>query len=209
MNSFKTIKIILAIFTFSFVAISCSKEDENATQTQIPATIYPEENFLAVFKTKAMFTQADGISNVNLPYYYESGVVFKPTVKGKINAINLKLPAVNTTIRVTIWNKATQAVIATENIAVQSINIYAKKTIAIPIILEKDKEYVISFYSNDFYNNTKSTNIQYPITSGNIVITDFFAGVSTDPNAAAAFPSTTDLDKEFRDGFSFDFQRTE
>ena len=68
---------------------------------------------------------------------------------------------------------------------------------------------MISFYSNDFYNNTKSTNIVYPITSGNIVITDFFAGVSTDPNAAAVFPSTTDLDKEFRDGFSFDFQRTE
>ena len=83
MNSFKTIKIILAIFTFSFVAISCSKEDENATQTQIPTTIYPEENFLAEFKTKAMFTNADGISNVNLQYYYLSGIVFKPTVKGK------------------------------------------------------------------------------------------------------------------------------
>ncbi|WP_309608787.1 DUF4082 domain-containing protein [Flavobacterium sp.] len=205
MNSIKTIKIILGIFAFSLISISCSKEDDNASQT--PATIYPEENFLNEFKTKAMFTQADGVSNVDLPSYYESGIVFKPTVKGKINAINLKLPATNIT-RITIWNKVTQAIIATENIAVQSINVYAKKTLTTPIILDKDKEYVISFYSNDFYNLTKGSSILYPITSGNIVITDFIYG-GTNPNAVAVFPNTSTSDQEFRDGFSFDFQRTE
>lgn len=206
MNSIKTIKIIMGIFAFSLISISCSKEDDNASQT--PATIYPEENFLGEFKTKAIFNL---VNQANTPstFYYENGIVFKPTVKGKINAISLRLPTINTDgVRITIWNKQTQAIVATASILVQSANVEAKKTLSSSIVLEKDKEYVISYYSKIFYNNIKNTNILYPITCGNIVVSGHIYGGSEDAAAVAAFPNAT-LDKVFPDGISFDFQRTE
>ena len=215
MNSLKTIKIILCICIFSFVAVSCSKEDEvvSQTQTPTPAIIYPEENFYAIFKTKALFTEANGFADqtADPAAYYENGIVFKPTVKGKINAVNLRLPVTNESgVRVTIWDKATGTAISTVNVIVQAVNFNVKKTLPTPVVLEKDKEYVISFYSKNYYTLTRGSKIDYPITSGNIVVTDFYVGASFNPpTSAAVFPNTTNFDNEFRDGFSFDFQRTE
>lgn len=203
MNSLKT---ILAIFAFSLVTISCSKDDSSS---QTPVVIYPEENFLSEFKTKAIFNLV-GVESKDLPNYYENGIVFKPTVKGKINAVYLKIPVVNTAgVRVTIWNKETQAIVATTSVNIQSANVDVKKTLTNTIALEKDKEYVISFYSNSYYSNVKNTDILYPITCGNIVVTDYIYGGSPNANAPAAYPNVTNGDKVFVDGFSFDFQRTE
>jgi hypothetical protein len=46
----------------------------------------------------------------------EMGSSFKPVVKGKINSLVVKTPTAQTAIRITLWDKATQAKLFTETI---------------------------------------------------------------------------------------------
>lgn len=156
----KTILVLLAI-----TVSSCSKDD---------GPNYSEENFLSGFLTNSGFS-AVTYSSVNSGDY-EFGLEFTPLVKGKITSLKVKLPASNSALRVTIWDKstATATVLRTETINVTAAD--TEQGFDIPDLeLTANHQYAITMNSNDWYNHrrTGNTDVTYPITSGNIRIDNY------------------------------------
>lgn len=108
---------------------------------------------------------------INQPYY-ESGMRFKPKVNGNIRKLVLKFPDNQTNLRITIWDVATQTVYRTETITNLTADIETKIPIN-PLTLIKDKEYLLSYCSNNWYvnRNEASSDVAYPIVIKNIIIT--------------------------------------
>ncbi|MBP7257479.1 MAG: DUF4082 domain-containing protein, partial [Chitinophagales bacterium] len=128
----KTIIILL----FTIVIISCSKE-ENKTPI-----IYGEENPLNGFLSQLFYYEETYTYINELGGIAQVGMSFTPLVKGKINAIVVKIPSVNNNLKVAIWDKQTRAKLRVEYLNVTSANSFITKEIT-PLELTKDKEYVI------------------------------------------------------------------
>ncbi|MBW1657308.1 DUF4082 domain-containing protein [Flavobacterium quisquiliarum] len=193
MRAFKT---IFTIILTAALAISCSSDDKDKTPT------YDTENPLAAYYTATGFSTVSNFINSG---DYEFGLAFTPTVKGKIKAITLKLPATNPSVRVTIWDYTSKAVLRSETLNVATADVEVKKEIS-ELILDKDKKYLITMNSNDWYKKNKAdlTNVTYPITAGNIRI-DEYRWIS---GTAQTFP--TNVSSNYNAGdLSFDFQQTE
>ncbi|QQV04255.1 MULTISPECIES: DUF4082 domain-containing protein [Chryseobacterium] len=150
------------------MSVSCSKDDE---AEQPAPVVYAEENPLAKYYETTGFTTSSDFINAG---DYEFGLAFTPKVKGKINALVVKLPAVNSNLRVTVWDYATKTVIRSETVNVGSANTEIVKSIP-ELVLEKDKMYFISMNSNDWYKKNKpdNSNTVYPVTAGNIVFSEY------------------------------------
>ena len=191
----KTLKSIFTILSVAFFAVSCSSDDDNSPK-------FKTENPLAEYYTKTGFTTVSNFVNSG---DYEFGLAFTPTVKGKIKAITLKLPAANPSIRVTIWDYTTKTVLKTETLNVEKADTEVKKEIG-ELALEKDKKYLITMNSNDWYKKNKAdnSNVVYPIVAGNITINEYrwFSGKDQ------TFPTTFSSSYNAGD-LSFDFQQTE
>lgn len=176
-----------------FSIVSCSDDDKKS---------FKDEDPLASYVSQAGFTKVtDYVDSEN----YEFGLVFSPTVKGKIKAIKVKLPGANPSLRVTIWDKTSKTILMTEMVNVQTANVLVTKEIA-PMNLEKDKEYLISMNSNDWYKRDKpeGTNAVYPIKSGNIN----FSGYIWGSGITQVYPGNVSLNYYAGD-LSFVFQQTE
>jgi hypothetical protein len=193
MRAFKTIFTILLT---AALAISCSSDDKDNTPK------FETENPLAAYYTKTGFTTVSNFINSG---DYEFGLVFTPTVKGKMKAITLKLPATNPSVRVTIWDFATKAVLRSETLNIATADVEVKKEIS-ELALEKDKKYLISMNSNDWYKKSKAdnSNAVYPIVAGNITFSEYRWLSGT----AQTFPTTVANSYNAGD-LSFDFQQTE
>jgi hypothetical protein len=190
----KTIYTAILFLIFGMVATSCKKEDEPKS--------FPTENPLELFHTNAGFTTVTNFINSGS---FEFGLVFSPNVKGKINAITVKLPDTNASLKVTIWDYSEKTVLRTEIVNVATANTLTTKAIT-EINLEKDKKYMITMNSNDWYKKNKADNSDaaYPITAGNIKFHEYrWLGTSNQ-----TFPTNIDLDYNAGD-LSFDFQQTE
>lgn len=173
---------------------SCKK---NSDAPVLPALQNPLEGYLAASGFNQRITTFKNDND------YEFGYCFIPTVNGKITSIVAKIPDIHTGMRVTIWDKATAAAIRTELIDVTIAGEVITKAIT-PLDLTKDKEYVISMNSNDYYirEKTDQKEITYPVTSGDIKIT----GYRFTTGVAQTFPSTARLDYYAGD-LSFTFQK--
>jgi hypothetical protein len=158
------VKNVVIIALLIFGAVSCKKD-----KAEPAPTVYPEESFLDGYLNSTGFSQA--LTNVVNFNNYELGLEFKPTVKGKITSLLVKLPDVRTDLRVTIWDKATQMPIRIETVNVAVANTQYDFDIA-DLELVKDKEYAITMNSNDYYlrEKTNGTAATYPVVSGNITI---------------------------------------
>lgn len=190
----KTIKI-LAGALLAILAISCSSDDDSGPNFSV-------ENPLEAYYTQTGFTTTTNFINSG---DYEFGLAFSPNVKGVMNAITLKLPATNPSVRVTIWDYDTKAVLRTETMNVASADILVEKTIS-DLALEKDKKYMITMNSNDWYKRNKAdnTNVTYPITAGNIKFLEYrWLG-----GTAQIFPTNVSANYNAGD-LSFDFKQTE
>lgn len=165
----KTIVKIIVTFSVIFLAISCNNDD-NPQSTPVPMA--PEQNPLEGYLSATGFNQIT--SNYINSGNYEFGFSFIPLVNGKMTAIVIKIPDNQTNTRVTIWDKVAETVIRTEIIDALSADVEVTKTIA-AIDLVKDKEYIITFNSNDWYDHRKTdnSNVTYPFTSGDIKITSY------------------------------------
>jgi hypothetical protein len=207
----KTFKTILTLLIFAISIISCSSDDDNTTPVT-PVT-YNEENPLDAYLAGSGFNKyAVDYKDYGI---WEFGFSFKPTVIGKINSIIVKIPDVNTALQVTLWDVATKTVIKSEVINVPTANLTVEKAI-VPIVLIKDKEYLISVNSDDFILRTKtdapldrtkineSMKVHYPIVAGNITITGY--AIST--AAETLFP-TSNINYFYAGDVSFKFQQTE
>lgn len=190
----KTFKTIIALLIIVSSTISCSSDDDNKS--------FKTENPLEAYYTKAGFTKVANFINSG---DYEFGLVFTPTVKGNMKAITLKLPAANPTVRVTVWDYETKVVLRTENLNVAIADLQVTKEIS-ALALEKDKKYLITMNSNDWYKKSKAddTDAVYPIVAGNITFNEYrWKGGTTQ-----TFPTNVSLNYNGGD-LSFIFQRTE
>ncbi|MBL7887726.1 MAG: DUF4082 domain-containing protein [Flavobacterium sp.] len=161
MKNYLTKTILAIVITMSFV--SCSKDD---------GPTFSEENFLPGYLTNSGFS-AISSSHVDSGNY-EFGVEFTPLVKGKITALRVKLPAVNNSLRITIWDKATTTPIRTETVNVNTFDTEQSFDIT-DLELTADHQYALTMNSNDWYERerTGGTNATYPITSNNIKIDSY------------------------------------
>lgn len=194
----KTLKTIFSLLTIAIFTISCSGDDDNGVK-------FNEENPLDLYLAGTGFNQkAVEVKNSGI---YEYGFSFKPTVTGKINALIVKLPDVNPSVRITIWDAATKTVIKSEVLNVTTANITVEKAIT-PIALQKDKEYFFTINSDDWINRTKTDGsaATYPIVAGNITITGYAYISST--AAETIFP-TNARNTYYAGDMTFKFQQTE
>ncbi|WP_347050144.1 hypothetical protein [Flavobacterium olei] len=191
----KTLKTIFTLLITAALAISCSSDKDDAPK-------FKTENPLEAYYTATGFNTSTNFINSG---DYEFGLVFTPTVKGKIKAITLKLPAVNPAVRVTIWDYASKAVLRSETVNVVAADAVVTKEIN-ELALDKDKKYMITMNSNDWYNKNKvdKSNAVYPIVAGNITFNEYrWIG-----GTAQTFPTTVSSSYNAGD-LSFDFQQTE
>jgi hypothetical protein len=191
-------KTIIAIFILSIFALSCSKDDSSPT----PKPVYQAEDFYEDFISKAGLISTFQITGN--PDFYEAGLVFKPLVSGKITHYKINIPTVQTTTKVTLWDKATKTVIHTTNCGTIGITKESSFDIS-DIVLEKNKEYVISMNSKNFINKAKVGDIAYPITSGNIQVLDYVTNLGN----TRTFPETSTNNESVNGKVGFDFLRTE
>lgn len=164
----KIIKNLLGISILSVVFFSCSKDDDNSTSA--PAIV--EQNPLSGYLSTTGFNQKT--TNYVNSGDYEFGITFIPLVNGKITTLMTKIPDVHTSMRITIWDKATATILRTELIDVTSSGVEISKAIS-PLDLVKDKEYMITYNSNDWYDRRKTdgSNATYPVTVGDIKIMSY------------------------------------
>lgn len=191
----KTIKILSAALLAIF-AISCSSSDDNSGPS------YAAENPLASYYTQAGFTTTTDFIDAG---DYEFGLAFSPNVKGNIDAITLMLPDADPAVRVTIWDYDTEEVLRSETVNVPTANTPVKKEIS-GLSLEKDKKYLITMNSNDWYKKSKpdNANASYPITAGHIKFLEYRWVSGT----TQIFPTTVSLNYNAGD-LSFNFKQTE
>lgn len=185
------------LLILSLSIFNCRSNDDEV----IPPPVYPVENPLAAYITNSGFTDSSNMVNVGS---YEFGLVFSPNVSGKINAVTVQIPDANANLRVTIWDFDTQTVLRTEVVNVTAANTLITKTITeLPLV--KDKKYLISMNSNDYYYKEKpgGGSATYPIAAGNIK----FTGYQWKSGGAQAFPTTVDA-TYFAGDLSFEFQQT-
>lgn len=183
----------IAILFVTLLAVSCSSDD---------STSFSTENPLASYESQAGFTTVTNFLNSG---DYEFGLAFSPNVTGKMKAITVKLPEANANLRVTIWDYTEQTVVSSQTINVAEADVLTTKAIT-AINLEKDKKYLITMNSNDWYKKAKAddANATYPITAGNIKFWEYrWAGGTTQ-----TFPTNVSLNYNGGD-LSFDFQQTE
>ena len=169
MKTIQTTITILAIIIFTF---SCSKDDAPAPiQPVVLAPLQdPLPEYLAVTGFDQKVTEI-----IDEPSNAERGFSFIPLINGKITAIVVKMPSVNNTgMRVTIWDKIANVVLRTETINITTPSTVTTKTIT-ALDLLKNKEYFITFNSNDRYKREKTngSNATYPFAVGDILITGF------------------------------------
>jgi len=193
----KTFKTIFAILITAALAVSCSSDDDKDNTPK-----FETENPLAAYYTQTGFSTVTNFVNSG---DYEFGLAFTPTVKGKIKAITLKLPATNSALRVTIWDYTAKTVLRTETLNVATADVQVTKEIS-ELPLEKDKKYMITMNSNDWYKKSKADNsiVTYPIVAGNITFNEYrwLSGTTQ------TFP--TNVSSSYNAGdLSFDFQQTE
>ena len=195
----KTLKTTFILMLLTIFATACSSDNDNDNDN---TPKFATENPLAAYYTQTGFSTVSNFVNSG---DYEFGLVFTPTVKGKIKAITLKLPAADPSVRVTIWDYATKTVVRTETLNVATADVQVSKEIS-ELALEKDKKYLISMNSNNWYKKSKAdnSNVVYPIVAGNISINEYRWLSGT----AQTFP--TNVSSSYNAGdLSFDFQQTE
>lgn len=191
----KTLKTIFTLLITAALAISCSSDKDDAPK-------FKTENPLEAYYTATGFNTSTNFINSG---DYEFGLVFTPTVKGKIKAITLKLPAVNPAVRVTIWDYTSKAVLRSETVNVVAADAVVTKEIS-ELALDKDKKYMITMNSNDWYKKNKvdNSNAVYPIVAGNITFNEYRWLSGT----AQTFP--TNVSSSYNAGdLGFEFQQTE
>jgi hypothetical protein len=134
-------------------------------------TVFPEVNPLGGYlEASGLDEEADTIID---GLTFEMGFSFIPKVSGQINAVVVEVPDDKTDLRITIWDKDASTVLRTFTVDVLA---YTKLTEVItPLALEKNKEYFITFNTNDYFyrNRTDLGAVTYPIMVGDISITSY------------------------------------
>lgn len=176
----------------------CSKKDKPEP------VVYGEEDPLPGFLARSFYSQETYTWINELGGVAQYGMSFVPLVNGKINSLVIKIPAANDALKVIIWDKATKSKVRVETVKIAAANTLVTKAIT-PLVLVKDKEYVITMFTDDFYARNKTGNGvgSFPVISGNIKVTASVSGSATNE----LFPLGGSGNQYFGD-CSFLFQQT-
>lgn len=192
-------KVVL-IFVLLLTISSCRKDDDE--EPIPPPIVYPVENPMATFMANLSDTTPTTVNAAS----YEIGLVFTPKVKGNLNAIQVKLPTVNSALRVTLWDSSTNTMIITEIVDVNIANTVITKNIsAYPLM--KDKKYTITMNSASYYYYGAAAGpalTSYPLTVGNVIFNHFIYSPATTP---ATYPATINP-SEYAGELNIVFQQT-
>jgi len=185
--------VLFAAITFA----SCDKDDDNVPY------VFPSENPLNGFLLDSGFGQVV-TSNTDQITNRELGFRFRPTASGAITALAVKIPGVNSNLRVTIWDADTQEVIKEETFNVASSGVAVTKSI-VAVGLMKDHDYMITMNTNDWYTHSRTddANASYPFTEANIQVLGYGYAIGTNQT----FPNLSS-GNTFDGDVSFTFQRT-
>ncbi len=100
---------VATLALLSVVILSCSKNDDTPNVTSIPT--FEQENYFVGLLSATAYNEKVQIA-INEPAY-ESAIEFTPLFAGSITSLKLQLPAVNNSVLVTLWDKATGTAIKT------------------------------------------------------------------------------------------------
>ena len=136
---------------------------------------------------------------------FEFGIEFTPSVNGKITAISVQLPDVNSNLRVTFWDTATETVLRTENVNVAEANTDYIFSID-DLNVTTDTKYMITMNSDDWFNRTMTSgeDLIYPITVGNIEINSYGYNTGDTQTYPTSFQTSY-----YAGDLDFTFQQTE
>ena len=201
-NFLKTGRFLLKsalLLSLSLSVTNCSKDDAPASTP--PVVIAPLQDPLPGFLIASGFNQKT--SNFINSVDYEFGYSFIPLVNGKMTAIVVKIPDASLGMRVTVWDKLAGTAIRTETFDVTTANVEVTKQIT-ALDLVKDKEYLITMNTNDWYRRSKTNDaaVTYPFTVGDIKITAY----SFKDGTAQAMPVTS-ISSNYAGDCSFKFQK--
>jgi len=191
---------IIILLLVAATLVNCSKDEE-------VKIIYAEENPLMGYLANTGFNQYTS-NYINGLYSFEFGYRFKPITKGTINGVTFKIPDDANNIKVTIWDVSTKLPLKVFTIPTAQADVELTHRIA-PLAIDPTKEYIVSFYGNDYYSRKKinSENANYPIRAGNIDITGFAIISYNDANNE---PYSSEINYNIYEGdLSIIFQRTE
>ena len=194
----KTIIRTALVLILSITLFNCNNDDDTTART-----VYAEENPLNAFINQSGYNEIT-ISKYNSLWVRELGFSFTPKVKGEINAITVKIPNTNPALRVTIWDFDNQTVLRTETINVATAD--SDNTFPItPLALTKDKRYLISMNTVDWYERRRTdfSAAPYPFLIGNIEINSSHDILST----TQSFPNNF-ANISYFGNCSFVFQQT-
>ena len=185
----------VVILSCIFFAFSCSKDEEDKK-------IFEVENFLTGYLTVSGYSI---ITTLLGNQASELGIFFVPLVDGKITSIEVKLPIANPQLRVTLWDKNQASILKTMIVNVAQEGMLSTIPIE-PIILEKNKEYVLSINTTNWYVHRlpNGSEAQYPITVKNIKITAYKFTDGTVQNLPTTINSNV-----YEGDCNFNFQQTE
>lgn len=191
----KNLLKVVTILSLSFLFVNCDKDDS-------PADLAPLQDPLPGFIVASGFDEETS-NRVNREFFVEAGISFIPMINGKITAIVVKIPDANPNLRVTIWDNVTKSVIKTIFIDVPAANVEVIRQIS-SIDLIKDREYIVSFNTNDYYLRfkTNQNQISYPFLIGDIQINNVLLNNGT----AQTLPGTKTFNTYYGD-CSFKFQK--
>ena len=178
----KTYKLTIAILIIFYFTSACSKDEPNA-----PVEVFPEQNPLPSYLAFTGFNLAIPMNGS----YAEFGYSFIPLVNGKITAIVVKTPNPNAAMRITFWDKSTGTPVRTQILNIPTAGVELIQPIS-ALDVVKDKEYLISLNSNDWYVHKKSSGLaaSYPFIIGDIKITGYsykFGTAQEMPNTPSNF----------------------
>lgn len=205
-KNFNLLFIILLIIT------SCSKSDAPVRVGSFVPIVYTEEETpVSSLERQLDITAGIEIDNTSGSVAQERGFEFKSKVKGKINSVSIKLKTAIPNLIVTIWDATTNTAIG--NATISSIaNIKVSENLATPIVIQKDKSYVISLYvdPNKIVNLRKNNDLGiYPYTSNNSNISIETSRSPLSLSSGNSFPFFASKTFWFSNGLDFKFQRTE
>lgn len=202
----KTIKTLFTITTLilscTLLNLACKKNSD--TKIEVPAK--PDEHPITLFYEEGGFNA--NVYNFSGTNNIESGFTFKPLTNGILKAISIKLPFNLNQNRITLWDKATGAILFTWRVPKLTDTSPKNEciiTLETPYALTQNKEYILSMNANNFYLHTLASGLKanYPITINSIQFLSFLQSEGFTTNQE--LPTLIITDYVFGD-FGFTFQ---
>lgn len=171
----------LLLLTTIILVFACKKNKD----TKIEEPVKQDENPVPAFYDKGGFN-ASVTAMFGQPNY-ELGLSFKPLTYGILKTVSIKLPANLNRNRITLWDKATGAILFTWRVPILTDTSPKNECIIsleTPFALTQNKEYILSMNASDWYVHRvkKFTTAVYPITVGSIQFLDYLESANSTTN---------------------------